>query len=117
MDNPTDRTFTAYAELTQPPEVSPGVPASAGMAFTNTPRTSLLSPGAFVRARVVADVAEERWLLPRRAVRSDAVWLVEDGRVRRQAVDVAYLLERDTAEGGADTQWAVLEGDRHVPPR
>ena len=88
-----DRTVGVYVELEQDPRGD-----------------DLIAPGQFLRGEVVSARAEDRWLVPRRAMDGDRVRLVENGRIRSRPVDVAFQLEGEFPELGLpDDEWVVLE--------
>jgi multidrug resistance efflux pump len=98
IDDPTSRTFTAYAELRQDP----------------TGR-DLLVPGTFVVGRVFCGEPQERLVLPRRSIRDGRATLVVDGVVVSQPVSIAWTFEGELPRYGVpDSQWVVL--DDPLPP-
>jgi HlyD family secretion protein len=91
-DDEQTRTATVYVEIAQDP-------ASA----------LALTPGQFMRARVVSSVQRERWIVPRRSVNGDRVLVVRDGRVMGKTVEVDFqIADRFPALGVPDEQWVVL---------
>jgi multidrug resistance efflux pump len=91
-DDPATRTFEVFVEIEQDPA-----------------RADLLAPGRFVEASVRASPPLERFAVPRRALRGDAVLLVEDGRIVTRPVEVEFTATALLPSLGlADDQWAVL---------
>jgi multidrug efflux pump subunit AcrA (membrane-fusion protein) len=91
-DDPATRTFEVFVELEQDPT-----------------RADILAPGCFLEASVRASPPLERYAVPRRALRGDAVLLVHDGRIVTQPVEVEFTLTALLPSLGlADDQWAVL---------
>lgn len=99
------RTITVYVEVEQDPAAA-----------------DRLLPGGFVHGRVRTPDTAERVVLPRRAIRSGRVMLVdadENGlrRVRVHPVRTDYALEGAFPEiDVSETEWAVLVPES-VPPR
>lgn len=110
------RTITVFVEVEQRVDYSADDPlAGAG---------ALLLPGQFVIGRVYSGRAEPRVLVPRRALDSDRVMVVErDGegwRLRSRAVAPPRFIEAEfPALDPDETQWAVIptgleDGERVV---
>lgn len=94
-DDEAARTMTAYVEFLQDP--------------TNR-LNRLLVPGQFVRTIVLSEDVEHRHAVPRRAVVSDRIGLVEDGRVRSRRIEVAYQVREEFPETGlTDDHWLILD--------
>lgn len=92
-DDASSRSMIAYVDLEQDP---------SGPDF--------LSPGAFVHGRVTAYTARDRWIVPRRAVQSDRLRVVRDGRVESRRIESAFQIRARFPELGlSDEQWTVLE--------
>ena len=106
QDDPTARTATFFAELTQDnAEQRFGTPAGA----------DLLTPGTFVTGMVTSDTKRPRWAIPRRSVRSGRVLLVRNGVVLSCEVSPDFTYEGNLPGFGiADDQWVVLD-DQAVP--
>ena len=97
--NAATRTFTVFAE--------PGHDAAS------TGRAGPLpNPGTFLEATVSAARIEPRFVVPRSAIRSGRLQVVEDGRLVSRAVEVDFNLSGpQPAFGLRDDQWAVIVGD------
>ena len=92
VDDLSTRTMTVYVELEQDPN-EPG----------------WLAPGRFVQGTVVSQIAELRYVVPRRSLLGDRLLVVEDGAVRSRTVHVDFHVQGDFAElGVVAEQWAVL---------
>lgn len=108
VDDVTTRTVTVYLVVDQP-----GVTDRLG----DPDADPWLSPGAFVAGTVVSDREHERWVVPRRAVRTGRIRLVRDGVVVSQPVTVDYVVEATYPRFGLpDDQWAVLSEDVGLVP-
>lgn len=96
-DDPATRTVTVFVEMEQEP--------------TNDP-ARIIAPGQFMRGTVNALTAEQRWIVPRRAIQGSPggrIRLVQGGAAVSVAVDVVYQVRGTWPELGiADTLWAVL---------
>lgn len=114
--DPASRTITVFVEVQQDPA-----------------RADRLLPGAFVHGRVVTPDPVERVVLPRRAIRSGRVMVVEpidrsdgssdnapdaaDGLVRVYSVETGYAIDGRFPEvDPAETEWVVLTPGATPPP-
>jgi multidrug efflux pump subunit AcrA (membrane-fusion protein) len=94
-DDPESRTVTVYAELRQ--DDSAARP---------------LAPGRFVEGEVVAGDGQMEIAVPRRAIFSERIAVVEGGLVRTFPVDVKFHLNQSLpALGLPDREWVVIEND------
>jgi multidrug resistance efflux pump len=94
-DDEVTRTVTVYVEVLQDP-VNP----------------RLLAPGKFVQGEVVSHLAEARWVVPRRAVQSDRILMIDDGVIVSRPVAVDFEIHYDLpALGLPDDQWVVLRDE------
>src|SRR5690606_37872367 len=89
VDDADERTVTVYVEVAQP---------TANDAFTDEAQSKLLLPGMFVAGVVTHNRAEPRWVLPRRAVRSDRIMLVQSNEqaepvITSRRVAVEFMLD------------------------
>lgn len=102
--DPASRTITVFVEVRQEPAAS-----------------NRLLPGAYVHARVRTPDSVQRIVLPRRAVRSGRVMLVEPDdqgqpRVRVFTVGVDYAIDGRIPEiEPVETEWVVLDPDTAPP--
>jgi len=100
VDDESTRTTVVFVEVEQDPQAPDG-----------------LVPGLFVRGFVSSSAAEQRWVVPRRALEGDRILLVNDGEIISRGVRVDYQVERKFPHlGPPDEQWVVLgdplsEGD------
>ncbi len=87
------RTCIAYAEVAQSATADP-----------------LLVPGQYVKAALQMARAEERFLIPRRAVLNETVWVITAaGQAEPRKIDVLFYLAGDYSNlGPSDTEWAVI---------
>lgn len=101
--DPQGRTITAYVEVDQP---------GASSRFGEPGAGDLLIPGRFVEATVQSQRTQERFVLPRRAVRGGYAMVVTDGVLQSRPVEVLYVFEGQMPQiaATADDQWAVIEG-------
>ncbi|MEX0775290.1 MAG: HlyD family efflux transporter periplasmic adaptor subunit [Phycisphaeraceae bacterium] len=106
------RTMTIYAVVTQDPALAA---ASA---------SGLLVPGQFVEAVVTASQQESRWVVPRRSIQQDRVFLIEPGsgagaaagagqpvagQLASRQVKIDFLVQQTFEQWGlSDREWAVL---------
>lgn len=92
-DDPGTRTFPVYIEVLQNPDDS-----------------GALAPGKFVMGRITGHEEEQRIVVPRGAVASDRVLLVEDEVIVHREVQVAYQVQRRFPQLGLPNEdyWAVL---------
>ncbi|MHC4083067.1 MAG: efflux RND transporter periplasmic adaptor subunit [Planctomycetota bacterium] len=91
-DDASTRTLAVYVELEQDPD-DPG----------------RLAPGRFVMGTVVSQLAELRFVVPRRSLLGDRLLVIEDGVVRSQSVSVDFHIQGQFEELGVIAeQWAVL---------
>ncbi|MFO0873770.1 MAG: HlyD family efflux transporter periplasmic adaptor subunit [Phycisphaerales bacterium] len=91
-DDASTRTMTVFAELTQDPALP-----------------DALAPGRFVQGVVTSERPVVRMLLPRRAVRSDRVFVVADERIARREIVPDFPVEGDFPPLGLpDTSWIAL---------
>lgn len=108
VDDADERTVTVYVEVAQP---------TANDAFTDEAQSKLLLPGMFVAGVVTHNRPEPRWVLPRRAVRSDRIMLVQSNEqgeptISSRRVAVEFMLDGQfVASELTDDQWAVLDAD------
>ena len=94
-DDETSRTVTVYAELTQDAEAEHS-----------------LAPGRFVEAEVASVVPHPEIAIPRRALSSERIAIVEDGLIRSLPIEVKFHFDRPLAELGLpDEQWVIIESD------
>lgn len=108
VDDVATRTVTVYLVVDQP-----GVADRLG----DPTAEPWLSPGAFVSGTVVSDRSNDRWVVPRRAVRSGRIRVVRDGVVVSQPVTVDFVVEGDYPSFGLpDDQWAVLSESSTLAP-
>lgn len=99
-DDPDTRTVTVLVEVDQPD--------AAGF-YGRAGGEGLLTPGVFLSATLAARDAQQRWVVPRRAVRDGRVLLVDHGQIRSRPVRVDYAWEgRLRKLGVPDEQWVVL---------
>ena len=105
-DDAASRTFGVFAVVDQREQAE-----QFGSGASDGDRVLLLTPGTFVEATVTVSRSQPRWVVPRRAVKGQRVWVVEDGVVRSRAAHVDFLLEGKVAglEALPDDQWAVLD--------
>ncbi|MEM9914346.1 MAG: efflux RND transporter periplasmic adaptor subunit [Planctomycetota bacterium] len=88
------RTLTVYADLTADDQTNGLLP----------------SPGMFLEASVWVATAEDRFLVPRRAIRAGRIQVAQNGEVVSQPVDVAYTLSGlQSSFGLPDDQWSVID--------
>ena len=88
------RTLTVYADLTADDQTSGLLP----------------STGMFLAASVWVATAEDRFLVPRRAIRAGRIQVAQNGEVVSQPVDVAYTLSGSQPSFGLpDDQWSVSD--------
>ncbi len=96
------RTLLAFVELDQR-ETAEYFGAAAG--------ANLVTPGTFVNVVAYASASQQRWVVPRRSVRSDRILLADGGAISSRQVQVDYVHEGALAQFGVtDDQWVVLEG-------
>lgn len=89
----TTRTLTVYADLVDG-STQPRLPA----------------PGMFLEASVSVAQSEDRFIVPRRAIRKGRIQVAQDGEVVSRPVDVAYNLSGlQPTFGLPDDQWAVID--------
>jgi len=94
-DDETARTVTVYAVLSQDDE-------------SQRP----LAPGRFVEGEVVSSMARNLVAVPRRALSSERIAIVEDGVIRSLPIEVSFhLAEPLPALGLPDREWVVIEDD------
>lgn len=87
------RTLTVFAELVQDPKKPSLLPA----------------PGMFLAASVSVSDVEERFIVPRQAIRAGRIQVVSDGVLVSRAADVAFnVTGKQPAFGLVEDQWAVL---------
>ncbi|MGI9014238.1 MAG: efflux RND transporter periplasmic adaptor subunit [Phycisphaerales bacterium] len=93
-DDAATRTFAAFVEIRQSSESD----------------RKLLAPGTFVAATVISSTPERRTIVPRAAVRDEAVLVVEDNRLARRHVEVDYFIRRSLPALAlpGEEYWAVL---------
>ncbi len=102
-DDLLTRTVTVFVEVNQ---------KHLAAQFGSGDGSGLLAPGSFVSGIIRSHRAKERWLVPRRAVRSGRILRVDAGMVVSQPVDVDFVIEGDFVQFGLpDDQWAVLKED------
>ncbi len=100
VEDEQTRTVTVYVEVEQVPR---------GLAENDGEHGELLFPGQFVRGLVTSPIAEQRWVVPRRAVQSDRIRIVDNGVIDSRPVLVDFQIQQELPQTGlADTQWAVL---------
>lgn len=87
-DDAATRTMTIYAE-------------AAG--------SEQLVSGAFVEAEVAAASKEMRTLVPRRAINSGRITMIEDGIARNREVEVEFAVSGVLAPPLPDSEWVVLK--------
>lgn len=91
-DDEATRTMRVYAEVTQSDDA-----------------VNLLAPGRFVQAVVRSSRPMMRSVLPRRALTSERILIVQDGRVSSRPIAVDFSLTADLPETGlVDRHWVVL---------
>jgi HlyD family secretion protein len=100
--DPQARTLTAFVEVDQ---------RDAAEGFGAAGSGTLLTPGMFVEAVVTSGRVEQRFVVPRRAVRAGRVMVVEGGTLHTRPVRVEFVLEGTLTQLPlpADDQWAVLD--------
>ncbi|MEE9211050.1 MAG: HlyD family efflux transporter periplasmic adaptor subunit [Phycisphaeraceae bacterium] len=100
-DDPATRTVTVFLEVDQ---------HEAAASYGTGHGPALLTPGTFVAGVLTSDRSQIRWVVPRRAVRSGRILLVQDAVVHSRPVRVDYVLEGEIQGFGLpDDQWAVLD--------
>jgi len=93
QDDPSSRTMTVYAEVTQP------------MAGEHH-----LPPGAFVQGSVSSEEGERAWIVPRRSVRKDRLLVVRDGSVKSVPVSIRFPITGTFEQFDVpDRDWVVLD--------
>lgn len=98
-DDVATRTMTAYVELQQKPD------------DTN----NLLAPGTYVSGRVTSDLAEPRWIVPRRAIMEGQIRLVENNTIIRRRIETDFQIADTFAQFGLpDRVWVALRDP--LPP-
>ena len=103
-DDASTRTVTVFVEVDQSEAVS--------KLTNNGGAAGLLAPGMFLSGIVTSDRVQDRWVVPRRAVRSGRVLVVEGKTIHSRQVQVDFLMEADIPSFGlADSQWVVLDSD------
>lgn len=108
-----NRTIVAYAELHQP--------AYSNEVFQDMDM-AMLVPGQFIRATASTSKESARFIVPRRAVLDDCVFVMEAGSAQSRPVVVDYYIKGEFRSLTADdTEWAVLtetssinEGDQII---
>ena len=91
-DDQATRTMAVYAEVMQEPDQPGG-----------------LAPGQFLRGLISSSTNNLRWVIPRRALAGERIYLIENGRVVSRVVKIDFQIERTYPELGlADVQWVVL---------
>jgi len=91
-DDQRNRTFTAWAELTQDPT-----------------RPDAIAPGVFLEVLVLSAQPEPLTVVPRRAIRGDVVFVVEDGVVRHMEIDEAFMVPGPYPGAPVpDSEWVAL---------
>ena len=91
-DDDRTRTVSVYVEIEQNPGDAGG-----------------LAPGQFVQGRVVSGRSEQRWVVPRRALDGDRIFVTAHDRIASRSVTVEFQLETTFSQLGLpDVQWAVL---------
>lgn len=100
------RTVAVFVELEQP---------DAAVDFGKARNVGLLVPGMFVEGVAISHRSEVRWVVPRRAIRSGRILVVNDeGEIESRNVSVDYVREGVLPRFDVkDDQWAVL---KDVPP-
>jgi len=94
-DDQRNRTFTVWAELTQDPS-SPGA----------------LAPGRFLEAMVSSATPQTLIVVPRRAIRGDRIFVVEDGVVRHFEIAEAFPVTGPYEKAPVDDrEWVALRSD------
>ena len=112
VDNADQRTVTVFALVEQP---------DAHTAYAAGDTGGLLTPGMYVGGRVTVREGDERFVVPRRSLRSGRLLVVgetEDRQyLRAVTVETSFSLEGPQAVGGLpDDQWAVLTEDSPLTP-
>ena len=103
-DDASTRTVTVFVEVDQSEAVA--------KLTDNGNAAGLLAPGMFLSGVVTSDRVQDRWVVPRRAVRSGRVLVVEGKRIHSRQVQVDFLMEAEIPSFGlADNQWVVLDSD------
>ena len=94
------RTLTVFVEIDQ---------RGTAERFGTSSGSRLLTPGTFVNAIAFATATEQRWVVPRRSVRSERLLLVKDGAITSRPVTIDFVHEGEFAFASLpDDQWAVL---------
>lgn len=89
----TTRTLTVYADLAD-----------------DSGQARLPAPGMFLEASVSVAQSEDRFIVPRRAIRKGRIQVAQDGEVVSRPVEVAYTLSGlQPTFGLPDDQWAVID--------
>ena len=93
-DDTNSRTMIVYIDINQRALQSDEVP-----------------PGLFLRGEVKSlQDSRARWVVPRRSIREDRIYVVRDGIVRSIPVAIEYSVTGELPEFGLpDQDWAVLE--------
>ncbi len=93
-DDTQSRTMIVYVDLDQDPKDEGRIP-----------------PGLFVRGEVMhAQTAQSRWVVPRRSLRDDRLFVVRNSILRSLPVLIDYsITDKIPAFGLPDLDWAVLE--------
>jgi multidrug efflux pump subunit AcrA (membrane-fusion protein) len=95
-DDQSTRTMQVYIELRQESSGSNG--------------RDRVAPGEFVQGVVVSGEPQQRWVVPRRAIDSERIMVIEEGRVRTLPVEADFTIEAEVPKLGlADRQWTVLK--------
>ncbi len=101
-NDPSTRTFTAYALLDQTGTSLSDIAAGGG--------AQRMPIGAFVASTLISNDVQPRWVVPARSVREGRIRLVVNDKITSQPVRTAYEYEGEIPEFGLpDTQWVVLE--------
>jgi len=91
-DDQRSRTFTVWAERAQDPA-----------------RPDAIAPGMFLEATISSAEAQTLSVVPRRAIRANTIFIVEDGRVRHLEIEEAFTVT-GPLEGApvSDREWVAL---------
>ena len=105
--DPESRTFTVFVEVEQEIELGP---------FDST--RQYLFPGQFVSGEVISSVSRDSLVIPRVAVDSDRVMVLdaETGTAQPRTARVTYYTDRALLGDSAGAQWAVIAADARTEP-
>lgn len=113
-DDGQSRTVTVYIDIEQ--QTVRGSPLTVDGSQNRQAKSekrkpqNILTPGMFVEGLVTTSTAQDRVVLPRRAVHSDRVWVVdEDGTLHSRRIDVLFSIRESFPQLGIDdTSWVAV---------